>query len=102
MKVYDLVDIIKDRTDIASTKFTIFRDHTLESAMDENDTLESFGFVGGDYNEVAKSHSKTILFYDYDVLSKKDPILNCDFYFHSYKYTPTSKTEPSKSHRNKL
>ncbi len=99
MKVYDLVDIIKERTDIASTKITVFRD--LESAMDENATLESFGFVGGEYNEVAKSHSKTILFYDYDVLPKKDPILNCDFYFHNYKYTPATKTDASKSNRTK-
>ncbi len=101
MKVYDLIDIIKDRTSIVSTKFTIFRDHTLESAMDENSTLENYGFVGGEYNEVAKSHNKTILFYDYDVLTKKDPVLNSDFYFHNYKYTPSTKSEGSKSHRNK-
>lgn len=99
MKVSDIIDIIKERTEIASNKISLFRELVLESFMENNKTLEDYGYIGAEYNKVASSHSKTLLYYDYDVLEKNDPLLNSDFYFHDYKYTSPVKAENSKRSR---
>lgn len=90
LKVISLVEMIKERLDIVSNKISIYQDSSKSkvSYMDEHRTLEEYGFNGSNYNDVAQSADKTILYYDYSILGNDDPILNCDFYFHDYKYTP--------------
>lgn len=68
--------------------------------MDNSRTLESYGFNGGEYNDVKERKEKTVIFYDYDILDNDDPILNCDFYYHDYKYVPAS-SKPSTSRPKK-
>ena len=87
MKVSNLIEIIKERTDIASKKFSIYLEMPLNknALMDENKTLEYYGLKGnGEYNDVLKGNEKTILYFDYAILGNNCPILNSDFYFHSY------------------
>ena len=99
MKVCDIIETIIERTDIASNKISLFRELVLDSYMENNKTLEEYGFIGGEYNKVASSHSKTLLYFDYDILENTDALLNSDFYFHDYKYTQPIKTEASKRSR---
>lgn len=100
MRVYELIDIIKERTAVASNKITVFRDSNIDSILEENATLASYGFAGGEYNEVAKSHSKTIFFYDYEIIDdNKCPILNSDYYYHDYKNIPVNKPDAGKLQR---
>ena len=86
--VYELIEIIKERTDIASTLIQIYREATKSkgTALEERHSLEHYGFTGGtSYDEVAKSIEKSVLFFDYAILGTDDPILNCDHYFSNYK-----------------
>lgn len=87
MKIISLIEIIKNKTDIASTKISIFTDtsRSKQSHLDENKTLRHYGFTGAPYNDVAAGNDKTVLYYDYAILGNNDPILNCDIYFHNYK-----------------
>lgn len=89
-KVIDLIELIIERTDIASNRICLYRELLIESLMENERTLESYGFIGGEYNEVKERKEKTIFFYDYDILDNDDPILNCDYYYHDYKYVPNS------------
>jgi hypothetical protein len=88
-KVNQLVDMIIQKTDIASYKINIFREISIDSLMDEDETLESFGLKSGPYNKVSSSHSKTVLYYDYEMMEKTDAVLASDFYFHKYEYKKT-------------
>lgn len=101
VKIFDLIDMIKDKVDIASNKISIYRDITIESIMDEDKTLKDYGYKGRDYNIVLNDKQKNVFFYDYEILDNKDPILLSDFYFHDYQYTPPSKSEKSHRHRTK-
>lgn len=101
LKVYELFDLITNKTDIVSNKISIYRELMIESLMDDDRTLESYGFKGGEYNQVLNSHEKCVFFYDYEILDNDDPILNCDFYYHDYKYTPPEKKETARHHRVK-
>ena len=87
-KIISLVELLKDRLDIASYKISIFQDpaKTKGSYMDENKSLENYGFVGLDYNQTMLNNEKIILYFDYYILKDNDPILNCDFYFNDYKF----------------
>lgn len=87
-KIISLIELLKDRLDIASYKISIFQDpaKTKASYLDESRTLESYGFTGADYQEALHNNEKTVLYFDYFILNNNDPILNCDFYFNDYKY----------------
>lgn len=87
-KIISLIQLLKDRLDIASYKISIFQDPTKTkgSYMDENKSLENFGFVGSDYHQTLHNNEKIILYFDYYILTDNDPILNCDFYFNDYKF----------------
>lgn len=80
--------MIKEQLQVASYKISIFRDTTKTKSayLHENMTLEECGFVGSaNYNEVAKSMEKTILYFDYIIANFDDPILKSDYYFFDYK-----------------
>ena len=87
-KIYSLIELLKDRLDIVSYKISIYQDvsKSKNSYLDENRSLESYGYAGGAYNDVLQSNEKVVLFFDYWILKNEDPILNCDFYFNSYKF----------------
>jgi hypothetical protein len=84
--IYELIEIIKQETDIASTMIQIYKEASKSkgTALDNSKSLEFYGYTGGPYNDVKKSSEKLMLFYDYATLGNDCPILNCDFYFHSY------------------
>ncbi|RNA05719.1 Calcium-dependent kinase 5 [Brachionus plicatilis] len=87
-KIISLVELLKERLDIASYKITLFQDQTKAkgSNLDEGRTLESYGYTGTDYQQALSNNEKTILYFDYYILNNDDPILNCDFYFNDYKF----------------
>ena len=85
MKVSDLIEKIKEKTDIASHKISLFKEICIDSMMLDDQTLESYGFKGGEYNKILNSNSKTLIYYDYETLDNKDALLNCDYYFNGYK-----------------
>ena len=99
LKILDLIELIKERTEISSNRICIYRDLCLESLMENSKTLDSYGFVGGDYNTILSRKEKVAIFYDYDILDNDDPILNCDFYYHNYKYIPRA---ASRNHKEKI
>ncbi|CAF0754073.1 unnamed protein product [Brachionus calyciflorus] len=86
-KIISLIEMLKERLDIASYKISLYQDvsKTKSSYLDESSTLENYGYSGVSYNEAVQSSDKVILFFDYWILRNDDPILNCDFYFNSYK-----------------
>jgi hypothetical protein len=87
LKVYSLIELIKEKLDIASYKISIYREANKSKAnyLEENRTLEEYGYIGASYNDTLKSIDKVTLFFDYRILENDDPILNSDFYFHNYK-----------------
>jgi hypothetical protein len=89
-KILSLIELIKEKNDIVSMKISIFHDTSKSKAsyLEENKTLESYGFAGKTYADCIESSEKVVLFFDYMILANDDPILNCDFYFHNYKSTP--------------
>jgi hypothetical protein len=84
--VYELIEIIKEKTDIASMMIQIYKESSKSkgTALDNSKSLEYYGYTGGLYNEVKKNGEKLVLFYDYATLGTDCPILNSDYYFHSY------------------
>jgi uncharacterized ubiquitin-like protein YukD len=84
--VYELIEIIKERTDIATSLMQVYKEASKSkgTALDENRSLEYYGYAGGQYNDVKKSADKIMLFYDYATLGNDCPILNSDFYFSDY------------------
>ena len=91
--IYELIEIIKFKKDIASTLIQIYKEATKikGTALEESKTLEFYGYKGGAYNDVLKNGEKVALFFDYAILGNDDPILNCDHYFHDYKSFPFKK-----------
>ena len=85
--IYSLIQIIKEKTDIASTLIQVYKDtgKAKSSILDEDKTLEYYGYTGGSYNDVLKSNEKILLYFDFSTLNNNDPILNCDYYFFNYK-----------------
>ena len=84
LKVYSLVELIRNKLDICSIKLVIYEDAARLKQLDEKKTLEECGYEGDpSYDKVAAlaSSDKHVLFYDYAILNNNDPILNCDFYF---------------------
>jgi hypothetical protein len=96
MQIYGLIEMIREKTDIASNKICIYREanRSKSSYLDEERTLESYGFVGLPYDQMLKKNEKLVLYYDYYLFADYDPILNCDFYFHNY---PKNSTKASNS-----
>lgn len=88
--IYSLIELIKQKVDIASSRISIYRDVTKskQSYLEETKTLEECGLAtgAGAYNDVFKSQDKLTLYYDFKILNNDDPILNCDYYFSDYKF----------------
>lgn len=86
--IYELIEIIKERTDIASSLIQVYKEASKSkgTALDDHRTLEYYGYTGDtSYNAAVKSSDKIVLFYDFALLENGlDPILHCDFYFNSY------------------
>jgi hypothetical protein len=87
--IYSLVEIVKRKTDLATSLIQIYRDTSKakSSILDENKTLENYGFTGGEFNTISKQSGdqKATLYFDFSILPHSDPILNSDYYFNSYK-----------------
>ena len=77
--VFYIIELIKKRTDIAARTLSLFRDtsRSKTSHLEENNTLEECGFVGGSY----ESPKEYTIFFDYITLFREDSVINCDFYF---------------------
>ena len=91
LKVFSLIELIKEKTDIASNKIILYQDYKTSTGeksgkMDIEKTLEEHGYMGKNYNELNDSE-KVNIFFDYKILGDNDPILKSDFYFHDYKNT---------------
>ena len=88
--IYELIEIIKERTEIASYLIQVYKEASKSkgTALDDHRTLEYYGYTScGDssYNAAAKSSDKIVLYYDFALLEGGlDPILHCDYYFNSY------------------
>ena len=82
MKVYSLKEMIRQRFDIATNVFYLFKETATDKQyLDDKKTLEDYGYIGeNDYNKVLNDSKKNTLFYDYEV-GKPDPIVHCDYYF---------------------
>lgn len=89
IKVYSLINLIKQKTQITSNKIIIYRDNTRSksSKLDEFKNLEYYGIEGYSYEEAKQlTHvDRVLLYYDYAILDNNDPILNSDFYFNDMK-----------------
>jgi hypothetical protein len=86
--VSSLLELIKDKKEIASNKLTLYQDYRATTGerigkMDPDKTLEQHGYIGKIYNDLTDA-DKIVLFFDYRVAYGDDPILNSDFYFHNY------------------
>ena len=101
MKVSGLIDKIKEKTDIASYKISLFKEICIDSMMLEDQTLESYGFKGGEHNKILNSNSKTLIYYDYETLDTKDALLNCDYYFNGYKDAIAALENKNNNNNNK-
>uniref|UniRef100_UPI00398EAFDE uncharacterized protein isoform X1 n=2 Tax=Pristiophorus japonicus TaxID=55135 RepID=UPI00398EAFDE len=79
MKVYGLISRIRDRTGIASTRLSIFKNQSFshESLLPLDLSLEECGFCGGPHH----SPPSVLLYYDYSIELSDCSILNCDHYF---------------------
>jgi hypothetical protein len=88
LMVSSLLELIKDKKEIASNKLTLYQDYRATTGerigkMDPDKTLEQHGYIGKIYNDLNDA-DKIVLFFDYRVAYGDDPILNSDFYFHNY------------------
>ena len=82
MKIYSLREYIKKKFDIASDAIYLFCEINNTKPLEDHKTLEDYGYAGeSDYNAVFNGSKKHILYYDYHVTTKLDPILHCDYYF---------------------
>jgi hypothetical protein len=65
--------------------------HPKSSSLDQFKTLEELGFSGStSYEDAERGVEKTIIFFDYAIVTSDCPILNSDFYFHDYKASSSS------------
>ena len=87
MKIYSVIELIKRKTDIATTKMIVFQDlaHPRSSSLDEYKTFEDYGFKGTSYDEAEHGTERLVLYFDFLVLENSCPILNSDFYFNDSK-----------------
>ncbi|XP_043929702.1 uncharacterized protein LOC122804120 [Protopterus annectens] len=78
-RVHGLIQRIRERTGIESTKLQVFRDKSFskESYLHPVKSLQECGFQGGP----PSTPDSITLYYDYIIEIIDCPLLNCDYYF---------------------
>ncbi|XP_033626909.1 uncharacterized protein LOC117289753 [Asterias rubens] len=81
LTVYGLIEIIKQRMDLGTTKLRIFSDKSRDSSclLMPDKTLQQCGIEGG----TRSKPEETVLYYDYTTEFHDCPVLMSDFYFMS-------------------
>ncbi|XP_019629836.1 PREDICTED: uncharacterized protein LOC109474060 [Branchiostoma belcheri] len=79
LTIFGVIQIIKEETDIATTRLKVFRDdtRTQEALLFPDMTLAECGYEG----DSRQNPEEVTLYYDYGVEFNDCPLLLCDYYF---------------------